>query len=56
MTPFIEHLAHWWTELGESGRLALFAVLLGGCIVLATTWLGIRQWWHRWKQDGADDA
>jgi hypothetical protein len=57
MTPlFFQHLTQWWTELSQSGRLALLAVALGGCIVVTTTWLGIRQWWQRWKQEGTDDA
>jgi xanthine/uracil/vitamin C permease (AzgA family) len=51
MNAFFERLTQLWTDLGESGRLALLAVLLGGCIVIATTWLGIRQWWQRWKQE-----
>jgi hypothetical protein len=49
MNLFFEHVAQWWTELGEWGQLALLAVLLGGCIVVATTWLGLRKWWQRWK-------
>ena len=43
------------TALTYSGRLALLAVLVGGCIVIATTWLGVRQWYQRWKQERADD-
>jgi hypothetical protein len=52
---FLQHLSEWWTELGESGRLALLAVVLGSCVVVATTWMGVRQWWQRWKQERTDD-
>jgi hypothetical protein len=52
---FLNHLNQRWMDLGESGRLALLAVLLGGCIVIASTWLGVRQWWQRWKQERTDD-
>jgi xanthine/uracil/vitamin C permease (AzgA family) len=56
MNAFFQRLSQWWSALGESGQLALLAVLLGGCIVVATTWLGVRQWWQRWKQERTDDS
>ena len=56
MNVLYERLTLWWTELGQSGRLALLAVLVGGCIVVATTWLGIRNWWQRWKRETTDDS
>jgi hypothetical protein len=52
---FLNHLNQRWMDLGGSGQLALLAVLVGGCIVIASTWLGVRQWWQRWKQERTDD-
>jgi hypothetical protein len=49
-----QHAAQWWNELGESGRLALTAVAAGACVVIATTWMGVRTWWQRWKQERTD--
>jgi hypothetical protein len=57
MSPiFFQHVSSWWQNLGESGRVALLAVLLGAGTVVATTWIGVRSWWHRWKDETSDDS
>ena len=56
MTPLLlQRLSQWWTNLGESGRVALLAVVLGAATVVATTWIGVRSWWHRWKDETSDE-
>jgi hypothetical protein len=51
-----QHLSQWWDNLGESGRVALLAVVGGAGTVLATTWVGVRSWWHRWKDETTGGA
>ena len=48
---FLRHPVLWWRSLSVSDRRELVAVLIGACIVLLTTWLGVRRWWRRWKAD-----
>jgi hypothetical protein len=56
MTPlYFQHLSQWWTNLGESGRVALLAVAVGVSTVVATTWIGVRSWWHRWKDESTSE-
>ena len=50
-----EHAVQWWATLGESGQLALIFVVVGAWVVVATTWLGVRQWWRRWKTERTEN-
>jgi len=52
---FLQHPVQWWSGLSLSARVALFAVVFGLSTVLVATWMGVRRWWRRWKEDANDE-
>jgi hypothetical protein len=56
MVPLLfEHPVLWWNGLRADDRLAVLAVAVGACIVIIATWIGVRRWWQRWKQEGPEE-
>jgi hypothetical protein len=54
LTALSQRAGQRWSELGPAGQFALIAVVVGLCVVVATTWIGVRQWWQRWKEERTD--
>jgi hypothetical protein len=53
-TLLFQHPVEWWHTLAEPERVALVAVAIGVCTVVAATWVGVRRWWGRWKAEKTD--
>lgn len=51
MDFFLRHPLLWWRSLSISDRRELLAAFVGACVVVVTTWFGVRNWWRRWKRD-----
>lgn len=55
MTQLSQHSRQRWNELGLAGQLALIAVVVGDCVVVAATWVGVRHWWRQWKKEMTEE-
>lgn len=54
LSQLSQNQGQWWNELGQAGQLALIAVVVGLCVVVATTLIGVHQWWRQWKHERTD--